>query len=272
MNLRAIKHLFFGLCFITLLGCKSEYEMVRTSNDPKLIYEKAIQFYDEEEFLKAQQLFELILNSYRGRPEFEMLNFRYAYTFYNMNQFVLAGHYFESFTTAFANSKLKEEAAFMSAYSKFRLSPVHRLDQKYTVEAIDEMQYFINTYPENEKVKECNDIIVELRKKLELKAFEQGELYSKLTNYESAIAAFETMLRDFPETERDEEVRYLIMRASYLWATGSFYERKIERFTQTIEYIEDFKKRYTRSKYIKEVRNMTKDAEETIKKIQNDGY
>ena len=40
----------------------------------------------------------------------------------------------------------------------------------------------------------------ELRKKLEVKAFEEGELYFKIQEYQAAITVFDNLLKEFPET------------------------------------------------------------------------
>ena len=52
------------------------------------------------------------------------------------------------------------------------------LDQKETLTAIDKLQEFINSYPNSEKMSDANDLVQELRIKLELKAFEIANLNS----------------------------------------------------------------------------------------------
>ncbi|HHB77829.1 MAG TPA: outer membrane protein assembly factor BamD, partial [Saprospiraceae bacterium] len=57
--------LFQALLAVVLVGvvsCKPEFEKIRTSGDSKLIYEKAVVYYDAEEWYKAQQLFEMLIN------------------------------------------------------------------------------------------------------------------------------------------------------------------------------------------------------------------
>ena len=132
---------------IAIFACKSEFESVRTSNDPQLIYNKALEFYEDEDWLKAQTLLELSIPNYRGKEEAEDLFMKFAYTHYNNNEFILAAHYFKSFATTFYNSDKREEAEYMSAYANYRLSPNPKLDQTYTAKAIEGLQVFINTHP-----------------------------------------------------------------------------------------------------------------------------
>lgn len=249
-----------------LSSCKSEFELIRTSNDPKKIYETALKYYDKGEYDKAQSLLELSIPNYRGKEEAEDLFYKYANTHYLLGEYILASHYFKSFANTFYNSDKKEEAEYLSAYSNYKLSPNSKLDQSYTQKAIDGFQKFINTYPRSERVEKCNMLIDEMRSKLEQKAFDQGKLYYNISQYQSAVKAFANMLAEFPESERAEEVRYLMLKASYQLAKKSIYEKKQERFEETIKLYERFMKKHPASKYASEVKKINKT---TIKELKN---
>jgi TolA-binding protein len=51
----------------------------------------------------------------------------------------------------------------------------YNLDQSNTTSAINELQEFLNNYPNSEKAKNINDLIDELNYKLEFKADGQGD-------------------------------------------------------------------------------------------------
>lgn len=252
---------------ISFVSCKTEYEKIRTSNDPALILEKANELYKKKDYLKAQSLYDIIIPFYRGKKEAEDLFFQYAYTYYNMDDYILASHYFDNFAKTFTNSSKREDASFMAAYSNYLMSPSFRLDQTYTNKAIAELQLFVNNYPTSDRVPQCNKIIDELRAKLELKAVEQGKLYFKIRNYQAAIVSFKNTLIDFPDTERIEEIYYYIIKSAFLWAENSIYDKKKERFEETIKYYNQFKKRYPRSKYHKDLRNDIEKTNEELKSL-----
>ena len=155
--------MFFAVLTLATLGCKSEFEKIRASGDTDVMFKKAQEYYDQEEYLRAQTLYELIIPAYRGRPELEKVYFNYANTYYKLSKFVLASYYFNNFSSTFPTSKLKEEADFMAAYSNYQMSPSFRLDQTYTIKAIEELQTFTNAHPNSERVKECNRLIDEMR-------------------------------------------------------------------------------------------------------------
>ncbi len=262
--------LFFVILIGTLLGsmaCKSEFEKIRASADPDTLYKKAFEYYEQEDYYKAQTLFELVINNLRGKVEAEKVYFYYANTHYQLRKYILASYYFKNFSSTFPNSEYREEADFMSAYANYKMSPTYRLDQTYTQKAIEGFQLFANTYPESKRVSEVNTLIDEMRNKLEKKAYAQAELYYDLQEYQSATHSFETMLRDFPDTKEAEKIRYMIVKSSYELAVKSVYEKQVERHEEVIKNAELFIDKYRKSDYAKEVRDFKKNSSRIIKEF-----
>ncbi|WP_235296676.1 outer membrane protein assembly factor BamD [Portibacter marinus] len=255
------------LCILAFTSCKTEFEKIRTSNDPPVILKEANKLYKQGQYLKAQSLYDIIIPFYRGRQEADDIFYNYAQTHYELGDYILAAHYFDSYAKTFGNSPRREEASFMAAYSNYLLSPSFRLDQTYTEKAIAELQLFVNNFPMSEKVGESNEMIEELRAKLEIKAFEQGKLYFRIREYQSAITSFKNVLLDYPDTDNYQEIYYYIIKSAYLLAANSVYDKKKERFEETLKYYNQFKKRYPKSKYLKELRSDIENANEQIKSL-----
>ncbi len=256
---------WFLFLVIFTSSCKSSFERVRTSSDAELILSKAFEYYEKEQYQRAQTLFDLVLTTVRGDARAEKAYFQYAYTHYHQKQYLLAAYYFKNFSNTFLNSSYREEAAFMSAYSNYLLSPSYRLEQGSTQTAIDEFQLFANLFPTSARVAECNKLIDELRRKLEEKAFAEGELYYNLRQYQSALISFDNLLRDYPESPDAERVRYLTAKSAWLLSENSVVEKKEERYSETIVRCNDFLEKYPAGKYVKDVKNIRKDAESGIK-------
>lgn len=257
---------FVLLMALSLLGaCKSEYERVRTSGDADLILKKAYEYYGKGEYQRSQGLFDLVLNTLRGGKEAEKAYFHHAYTYYHQKQYMLAAYYFRNFSNTFTTSSYREEATFMAAYSNYLLSPSFRLDQSSTRQAIEDFQLFANLFPNSPRVAECNKYIDILRRKLEQKAFAEGELYFNLRQYRSSVVSFENLLRDYPESPDVERVRYLIAKASLLLSQNSILEKKPERYQETITRCNDFLEKHPSGKYAKEVRQMRQTAEREMR-------
>lgn len=266
----------YGIFFLFFTGslwsCQSEFEKIRTSGDPELLYKTALTYYQEGSYQKAQTLLELVISSYRGQKEAEDIYFKYAYTYYYLDNFILSSYYFKNFSQTYPTSDLREDADFMSAYSNFKLSPTYRLDQSYTDKAIEEFQLFVNTHPNSERVDECNKLIDEMREKQEVKALEEGKLYFDLRRYEAAVQVFENLLKDFPDTDRVEEVRFRIINAYYLLAENSVINRQEERYQTVVELADEYMNRYDNTGYEKDIADFKSSSEKQLKAFRDVRY
>ncbi len=272
MKKRFVFAYFLAVFAILSTGCKSEFEKIRASGNTDLIYKKAFEYYEQGEFLRAQTLFELIIPAYRGKPELEKVYYTYSYTYYKLGKYILASYYFKNFSSTFPTSNLKEDADFMAAYSNYQMSPTFRLEQTYSYKAIEEFQTFVNTYPNSERVKECNRLIDEMRLKLEKKTLEEAKLYFDLRQYQAAMVTFENLLKDFPETSNAEQVRYQMAKAAFLMAENSIFDKQEERYRQTVTYAEDFLEKFKGSPNYKEVQSIHKDSIKKLKSLTNGRY
>ena len=113
-------------------------------------FKMATQLFDEGKYSKANRLFVQIVPNYRGKPQAEKLMYMYSKSFYEMKDYYLAGYQFERFVTSYPKSEKVVEAAFLSAKSSYLVCPVFSKDQKDTVDAIEKLQVFINTYPNSD--------------------------------------------------------------------------------------------------------------------------
>ncbi|MBK8956020.1 MAG: outer membrane protein assembly factor BamD [Saprospiraceae bacterium] len=264
-----------GICLalsLLLPGCKSGYEKIRNSGDPQLILKSANQYYGEKEYFKAQTLYELVLTSFRGQKEAEEIYFNYAYTHYYLKEYDLASYLFKNFANTFINSTRKEDADYLSVYSLYKTAPGYKLDQSSTQKAIEGFQLFINSYPNSSRVADCNKIIDECRAKLELKSFEAGKLYFEMENYQSAVASFQNLLIDFPETKNDKEIRLMICRAAFLLAENSIYEKQKSRYSEALEFTKTFLSKYPVGKQSTEVKTIAQKIQRKLKSEPYDRY
>ena len=258
----------FGLLFL-FGSCRSDFEKIRTNPDPEFLQKKAFEYYEAKDYQKAQTLFELIINGLRGKADAEKVYFAYAYTHYYQEKYVLVSYYFKNFVSTYGNSAYKEEAEFMSAYSHYKLSPIYRLEQSYSEKAIDGFQLFVNTYPKSERVQEANALIDEMRKKMEVKSLAEGQLYYDIKQYQAATRVFENVLKDYPDSKDAEKVHYLIVKAHYLLAENSVYEKQEERLNETVKKADAFMDRYAESEYTIEIKKFKENSNKSLKKFED---
>jgi outer membrane protein assembly factor BamD len=161
----------------------------------------------------------------------------------------MAGYYLGAYTQRFPYSPKAQEALFLSAMCSVKNSPEPSLDQNETELAINNLQQFIDTYPESTLVDSCNTIMDKLRLKLELKDYNSVKLYSKTENYRAAATSAITFIEDYPRSGFREEISYLLVRNSYYLTVNSIENKKCERIEQTIERYRTFVAEFPNSNY-----------------------
>lgn len=260
--------LLIGVVMVLGLGsCKSRFERLRASNNIQMKYTEAIKYYEAGKYAKASVLFTDLLNRYRASAEAEDLNYYTAYTSYRMKDYIAARFHFKNFAQNYPNSPRAEECRFMSAYCFYLDSPRSNLDQENTYKAINELQLFVNLYPESDRAEEAGDLIQNLRDKLEKKAFDNAKLYYDMglpDDYRAAVIALEDILNVYPDTKYAEEVEYLIFKSQYMFADNSSFYRQEVRFNEAIDYYTEFVEKYPESRYLREIESMRRSAERKI--------
>ena len=255
---------FFLLLGLLAGSCKSEFEKTRISGDLPRIQKTADSYYKQKKWQRAQSLYEILLPSLKGSAKAEDVYYKYAWTHYQLNQYILGNYYFANFANTFTNSPLREECQFMAAKCHYNLAPTYRLEQGYSEKAMDDFQIFVNTFPTSTRIGECNKLIDDLRRRLEKKAYEEGELYYKLKQYQSALISFDNLLKDFPESPDVERTRYLTVKSSWLLAENSVIAKKQERYQLTIEKTQQFLNKHSASKFVKEVRQIQESSNQQL--------
>ncbi len=251
------------LSIVVLSGC-TKFQKLRKSPDWKVKYQAALKYYGEEDYYRANILFEDILPVIRGTEEAELANFYFAYGYFYQKQYILSAHYFQSFATIYSRSEYAMEASYMHAFSLYKQSPGFKLDQTVTYEAIAALQTFINDFPFSEYAQGADELIDEMQVKLETKAFENAKLYYKISSYKASMVAFDNFQIDYPDSRFREEVSYLSIKAAYDFAQVSIRARQEERYTRAIDYYEKFIDKYPESKFLKDAERIYADSVEEL--------
>ncbi len=253
---------------IAVAGCKSKFEKLKASNDNAKKYQAAIAYYNKKDYNKALELFETLVQRYRGQAQAEDLYYYYAYCNYRLKDYTSASYHFKQFSDTYPSSQRAEECNFMSAYCYYLDSPIYSLDQENTTKAIDKLQLFINLYPKSDRVAEASKLIQNLRDKLERKAYENAKLYLTIGDYQAAVIDFGNVLRDYPDTKYAEEMEYLTIKAQYQYAQHSSEFKQQDRFNQAVNFEQQFAEKYPTSKYLADAVSLKKNSEQGMAKAK----
>lgn len=258
-------HKVLGLfLLIIVISACSEYSKVLKSGDNTRKKDYALQMYEEEEWIKSVTLLEEVIPYYKLTPDGEKLYYYYCMANYYIGDYYLAGYYFKRFIRQFPASKHTEEAQFLSALCAVNNSPDYKLDQTETLNALDELQIFVDLYPNSSRIDTCNKIMDRLNGKLELKTYENSMLYFKTENYKAAVVAFKGMLEKYPETKYKEELMFYIVKSGYLLAINSIESKKKERLEETLKSYRTFVAAFPESDWLGEAEDIMKKTEKVL--------
>jgi outer membrane protein assembly factor BamD len=178
-----------------------------------------------------------------------------------------AENLFKNFLEVFPNSTKAEELDYMRALCYYKMSPKVPLDQTNTIKAMGMLQTFINTHPNSVRNKEANEFIEICHEKMEEKERIGAKLYYDLGQFRAAGVSYTTLLNDFPDSEKCDEYKLMVIKSYFKFAELSVDERKVERFEQVITECNDFIDRFPDSKLVKEVERYVSLTNNNIKKI-----
>ena len=253
-----------------LLSSCGEYNKLLKSTDYDYKYEAAKCYYTAGKYSKAATLLGDIIMQLKGTDIAEESLYMLAMSSYNQEDYVTASHYFTTYYTSYQKGTYSELSRFMSGKALALDTPEPRLDQTNTAKAIQELQAFVDIYPQSKFKNEAQQIIYSLQDKLVTKEFYSAKLYYNLgtymgNNYSSCIIVAQDALKDYPYTKLREELSILIVRSKYEVAIQSIIDKKTDRYRDAIDECYAFKNEFPESKYTKEVDKIFAEASQTIK-------
>jgi len=252
--------IFLFLIIGFLAASCGEYEKLLKSPDFELKKTKAIEYYENEKYTKASELLNMIIPRYRATDEAENLIWISANCYYKMNDFMTASAAFRNFAENYPYSTNSEEATFMAAYCDYLQAPRAELDQSVTVAAIEGFTYFQRRYPASDKIDESIELIKELQDKLVDKSYKSARLYYDLKEFKAAIVALSNSLKKYPDTKYREELLFLKLESTYLYAFYSVPGRQPERYQDALDEYYSFIEEFPGSKFSKDIERIYKNT------------
>ena len=255
-----IRLLIFCVSLLFLSSC-GEYNKVMKSRDVDYRFDYAKRAFDERKFAQAATVLETIYTPLRGTANGEEALFLLAMSYYENKDYLNSGLYFKTYYSRYPKGKFTELARFYSGYGYYLDSPDPQLDQSQTVKAIEELQGFIDYYPQSDRISIAQNAIFEMQDKLTLKELQNAQLYYNLgnfmgNNYDAAIITAQNALKEYPYSKYREDFELLILKAKYQEARLSVEERKEERYRDVIDEYYSYTNNYPDSKNRKEADNI----------------
>ena len=242
--------LFSSLLFLT--AC-SDYNVIIKGDDYEAKFDAANNYFESKKYDRCIVLYEQVYQHSPKTDQGEVSYFRLARSYYLLDDYYMAAYYFSAYIQRFPYSVKNEEALFLSALCSVNNSPNWTLDQTETLIAINNVQEFVDQYPQSSLIDSCNNIIDKLRLKLELKDYHKVMLYSKTENCKAAVTSADIFIDAYPRSEYREEIKYIAIINNLELANKSIESKKDDRIEQTIERYRNFAVEFPISVYLKEL-------------------
>ena len=268
MARRVILSLLFLGTF--MLGC-NDFNRLQKSTDLNLKYSAAVDYYNKEDYVKAQLLFDELYSVLRSTDKAENVAYYLAYSNYKLGDYIMASYLFRSYFRTYPTSTRASECLYMSAYCHYMVSPPWSLDQEDTYAAIEEFQYFIQMFPtDTGRIHECNKLVDILHRKLEKKAYMNAKMYYDIEDYKASISAFNQLLHDYPDTKYREDAVFFTVEAKYYLAEGSIAAKQEVRVADAIAACDNFLMVYKISEHTSAINATKQKALKLQDKIMKD--
>lgn len=251
-----------------LTSC-SDFNLALKSDSLEYKLEVAEKYYAAESWDRAIPLLEELIVAYRSTVTSERVNYLHAKSYMGMKDYTLAGYYLANFTRTFPKSQYAEECAFLSAVCFYKNSPNYELDQVDTRNAIDQLQLFMVRYPNTTLKDSCNNLIDELRTKLEVKAYHGADQYFRMRNYQAASVAFRNFVREWPNSRFREDAMLIILKADHHLAMNSVESKKLDRLKDAIKSYHNFADAFPQSVVLPEANKLHKELTTALERGTN---
>jgi len=250
--------------FVGFSSC-SQFEKLRKSTDYQLKYRRAFQYYNVGDYVRASQLFDDISAVYRGTNKADTVEFYQAMSYFKQKDYLNASYYFSTLYKNRATSPFAEESEYRTGYCYYMQSPRASLDQTNTYAAIESFQVFLMRHPESKFAPDAEKCLAEMKDKLVDKSYLTAKLYYNLGQFKASIIALNNSLIDYPETKYREELMYLLLKSSYLYAENSVPAKMKERFQSAVDEYYSFIGEFPQSQYAKDAQRMYDRADRYLK-------
>lgn len=253
------KVVFLSMMITLLLSSCGEYNKILKSTDYEYKYSFAKKYFNAKQYSKSATLLDELVPIFKGTAYAEESLYLLAQSYYGQKDYQTASQYFNTYYTTYPKGEYTELARYYSGYGLYLDSPDPRLDQTQTYEAINQLQLYLEYYPQSERAKGAQDIMFELQEKLAYKELLAIRLYFNLgtymreNNYQSCVITAQNALKNYPYSKYREEFMFYTINAKFEQATESIEEKLQGRYRDVVDEYYNYMNEYPEGKYVKQV-------------------
>ena len=263
------KNILITLLAALLLSSCGEYNKLLKSTDYEYKYEAAKNYFAKGQYSRAATLLNELIAILKGTNKAEESLYMLGMCYYNQRDYQTAAQTFIQYYNVYPRGIYTELARFHAGKALFLDTPEPRLDQSGTYTAIQQLQMFMEYFPQSSRKEEAQNMIFALQDKLVMKEYLAAKMYYNLGNYRgnnylSCVITAQNALKDYPYTNLREDLSILILRAKYEMAINSIDDKKPERYRETIDEYYAFKNEFPESKYLKDAERIFQESKKVL--------
>lgn len=264
------KNLLIALLAALLCSSCGEYNKLLKSTDYEYKYEAAKNYFAKGQYNRASTLLNELITILKGTENAEESLYMLGMCYYNQKDYQTASQTFVQYCNVYPRGTYSELARFHAGKALYLDTPDPRLDQGATYSAIQQLQSFLEFYPNSSRKDEAQKMLFALQDKLVMKEYLSAKLYYNLgnymgNNYLSCVITAQNALKSYPYTVLREDLSILILRAKYEMAIYSVEDKRADRYRETVDEYYAFKNEFPESKYLKEADRIFNESEKLLK-------
>ena len=264
------KNILICVLAACMLSSCGEYNKLLKSTDYEYKYEAAKAYFAKGQYTRSITLLNELITILKGLSNAEESLYMLGMCYYNQEDYQTAAQTFIQYYNVYPRGIYTELARFYAGKALYLDTPEPRLDQSGTYTAIQQLQMFMEYFPQSAHHEEAQNMIFALQDKLVMKEYMSAKLYYNLgnymgNNYLSCVITAQNALKDYPYTNLREDLSILILRAKYELAVYSVEERKEERYREAVDEYYAFMNEFPESKFAKEAQHIFEETQKVLK-------
>jgi outer membrane protein assembly factor BamD len=200
-------------------------------------YREAMREYQKENYIKAVDGFQKVINNFSGASMVDSAQFHLAMAYYQQKEFYMAAAEFERVVNIYPGSPYVDDSQYMTGLCYFKSAPKnYGLDQEELSRSIEALTSFITDYPESELADDARSTLAQATERLAQKRYESGRLYFRLGNYAAADIYFQSVIDE--QTNSEWAARALYYQGESAYKQGKLQEAQSKYSSFLVVYPE----------------------------------
>jgi len=208
-----LKKILLTICIILGLSACAASDKTISEDSPEQLYTQAKKLFDEKEYEKSALMFDEVERQHPYSVWAARSQIMMAYAYYQANMYDEAVLALDRFIQLHPGNKNTPYAYYLKGLCYFeQISDVGR-EQKMSADALETFERLVAFYPKSVYVSDAKAKIVVIYDQLAGKEMAVGRYYLKQHEFIPAINRFQTVLKEYPNTNQVPEALYRLAAA-----------------------------------------------------------